>query len=115
MASTDLVLLDDSRTSHQYLIDQMASYLKDCRLMLNDTKSRAVAIFGDENRRKMVVDVKATYTIQAQQALSREESWVYLRIQFSAGARCSHPLASQLSSFNLSPKRHLNHNSVSTH
>ena len=62
--------------------------------MLNNTKSHTVAISGESNRRKTVVDARATYTIQSQpvRALSREETWVYL-----AEGRRSRPLASQLS------------------
>ena len=82
----DLVLLADSPTGLQHLLDDTVGYLKDCGLTLNNTKSHAVAIFGDSNRRKTVVEDRATFTIQGQpvRALSREESWVYLGIEFSA-------------------------------
>ena len=95
----DLVLLADSPTGLQHLLDHTARYLKDCGLMLNNTKSHTVAIYGDSNRRKTVVDARATFTIQGQpvRALSREETWVYLGIEFSAEGRRSRPLASQLS------------------
>ena len=46
-----------------------------------------------------MVDARATFTIQGQpvRALSREETWVYLGIEFSAEGRLSRTLASQLS------------------
>ena len=97
----DLVLLADSPTGLQHLLDHTACYLTDCGLMLNNTKSHSVAIFGDSNRRKTVLDVRATFTIQGQpvRVISREESWVYLGIEFSAEGRGWHPLTSKLSLF----------------
>ena len=91
-------LLADSPTGLQRLLDHTASYLKDCGLMLNNTKSHTVAIFEDSNRRKTVVDARATFTIHGQpvRALSREESWIYLGIEFSAEGKRSLHLASHL-------------------
>ena len=67
MAFTDdLVLLADSSTGLQHLLDHTAGYLKDCGLTLNNTKSHTVAIFGDSDRRKTVVDARAPFTIQGQ-------------------------------------------------
>ena len=60
----DLVLLADSLTGLQHLLDHTARYLKDCGMMLNNIKSHTVAIYGDSNRRKTVVDARATFTIQ---------------------------------------------------
>ena len=67
--------------------------------MLNNTKSHTVAIFGDSNKRTTVVDARATFTIQSHQvrAFSREESWIYLGIEFFAEGKRSRFLASQLS------------------
>ena len=95
----DLVLLAVSPTGLQHLLELTARYLKDCGLMLNNTKSHTVAIYGDANRRKTVVDARTTFTIGGQpvRALSREETWVYLGIEFSAEGRRSRSLASQLS------------------
>ena len=100
MAFTDdLVLLADSSTRLRYLIDHRASFFKNCGLALNNAESYPVSLFG--SRAKTVVHAGATLTNQGQRirALSREDSWTYLEIDFSAQGRRTRPLANQLNPF----------------
>ena len=85
----DPVLLADSPIGLQYLLDWASTFLGTCGLLLNTSKCHTVSIVGNGGLRKTVVDANRIFHIEGQplRALSREDSWKYLGIEFSPEGR----------------------------
>ena len=99
MASADdLVLLADSPIG-LHLLDWTSTFLGTCGLLSNTSKCHTVSIVGNGGLRKTVVDANRIFHVKGQplRALSREDSWKYLGIQFSPQERRPVWLNNQLS------------------
>ena len=95
----DLVLLADSTIGLQHLLDWTNTFLGTSGLLLNTSKCHTVSIVGNDGLRKTVVDANRIFRIKGQSlhALSREDSWKYLGIEFSPEGRRPVRLNNQLS------------------
>ena len=94
----DLILLADSPIGLQHLLDWTSTFLWTCGL-LNTSKCHTVLIVGNGGLRKTVVDANRIFHIKGKplRALSREDSWKYLGIEFSPEERRPVRLNNQLS------------------
>ena len=95
----DLVLLADSPIGLQHLLDWTSTFVRTCDLLLNTSKCHTISIVGNGGLRKTVIDANRIIRIKGQplRALSREDSWNYLGIEFSPEGRRPVRLNNQLS------------------
>uniref|UniRef100_A0ABD2XQH8 Reverse transcriptase domain-containing protein n=3 Tax=Trichogramma kaykai TaxID=54128 RepID=A0ABD2XQH8_9HYME len=112
----DLNLVAETPGGLQTLLDHTSSFLDKCGLAINIGKSHSLSIKAFGHIKKSAVDVNERFTINGQpiKALSREDRWRYLGIEFEPQGRCMKavapqlaPLLQRLSSAPLKPQQRL--------
>lgn len=85
----DLVLVGQTQTGLQTMIDKAADYLSGCGLTINSGKTFTVAIRNVPHLKKSVVDRATTFRCQGitLPAVGREDQWRYLGVPFTPEGR----------------------------
>lgn len=97
----DLVLVAQTQTGLQHLINQTISFLRDCELSPNIGKCATLAMHALGRKKKTVIDPTCEFTREGKmvRALNITDEWKYLGVGFTALGRVFTNVRKKLSSF----------------